>query len=239
MVELVNGVLAAYAAAFALGAAHALEVDHMVAVNAFLGNRPRLRTAVGFGVRWGLGHSAAVLVLGGTLAALDITPPKEWNSWLELAVGAFLVGIGVWALRAATRLHVHRPVEHGGHAHLHAHPAEAHPHRHADAAPGRRHRHISTAMGAVHGLAGTAPVVALIPVTLMPGFWGAMTYLAVFGVGTIVAMGSYAALAALAVTRAGRSMRVARGLAWVTGGTSIAVGAWWAARSLGRLASGT
>src|SRR3989304_4730310 len=44
-----NELWAAYAAAFALGAGHALEVDHMVAVTVFVGGRPRLGAAGGGG----------------------------------------------------------------------------------------------------------------------------------------------------------------------------------------------
>ncbi len=45
--------------AVSLGFLHALEPDHMAAVTTFVSRRPRPREAVGFGVRWGLGHSAA------------------------------------------------------------------------------------------------------------------------------------------------------------------------------------
>ena len=78
-------------------------------------------------------------------------------------------------------------------------------------------------------------MVALIPVTLIPGFWPAFGYLAAFGAGTISAMGIYAGLAALAARRASPSVRSARVLGMGTGVASMAVGVWWmleAARSL-------
>lgn len=223
---------AAYAAAFVLGTVHALEVDHMVAVSAFVGGNPRLRSAVGFGVRWGVGHAAVVLVAGGLLAASGIRVPDSAQSWLEAGVGLALIGVGVWAWRKARRLHLHGPEEHGGHGHLHTHGAghAHHHHDHASNGEAPRHAHLSTLVGAVHGLAGSAPVVALVPVTLMPNLGAALGYLLAFGIGTILGMGTYAMVAALAVGRAAESVRLARALAFGTASLSIAVGVWWLLR---------
>jgi hypothetical protein len=214
--------------AFALGAQHALEVDHMVAVTAFVGGNPRLAAAVGFGVRWGLGHAAAVLLVGAALALSGLKVPLSTQRWAELGVGVMLVALGLWAARAAGRLHVHAPAGHGDHAHLHAHASGPGPHEHAHhAGATRRHRHLSTLVGAYHGLAGTAPLVAILPVTLMPSRMVAVAYLAVFGAGTTLAMGVYAALAALAAGRLAGSARMARAIAFGTAGASFAVGLWW------------
>jgi hypothetical protein len=217
---------AAYAAAFTLGAAHALEVDHMVAVSAFVGGDPRLGPATAFGLRWGMGHAMAVLAAGGLLAWSGLTVPPHAQRWAEVGVGLALIGVGLWAWRNARKLHLHDPAGHGGHAHLHAHggPTHEHPHRHSP--PARRHVHLSTLVGAVHGLSGSAPVVALIPVTLMPSFPSALAYLLAFGVGTTAGMGAYAALAALAVSRAA-SLKLARTVALGTAAASMAVGVWW------------
>lgn len=84
-------------------------------------------------------------------------------------------------------------------------------------------------MGALHGLAGTAPVVALVPVTLMSSKAVAVLYLAAFGAGTILGMAAYAALAALAVGSVAASGRLARAAAFATAGASALVGVWWIA----------
>ena len=229
----------AYVTALALGAAHALEVDHMVAVSAFIGNRPRLGSAISFGLRWGLGHSLVVLLVGSALVLTGVAVPESIASWAELGVGVMLVALGFWALRAARRLHLHGPHDHGGHAHLHAHSPGGHPHQHSHshADPRKRHRHLSSLVGAVHGLAGTAPVVALIPVTLMPHSWAAVGYLAAFGIGTVLAMALYAAFAAVAVSRASSSVGLARTVALVTALASFGVGLWWIVRAAGTLSS--
>jgi len=202
---------AALFAAVVLGAIHALEVDHMVAINAFLGNRPRVGVAVGFGMRWGMGHAAVVMAAGVVLLAL--------------------MGLGSWSAWNAHRLHVHTPVEHEGHAHLHAHAPAQHPHSHRHADPSRRHRHLSTIVGAIHGLAGTASVVALVPVTLMPGVTASVMYLGAFGLGTVVAMSTYAGIAAAAVARV-KTMVLSRTIAWGTAAASGLVGWWWVVRAV-------
>ncbi len=225
----------AYTTAFALGIAHALEVDHMVAVSAFIGNRPNLRSAVSFGVLWGMGHSLVVLIVGGALILSGISVPQSVTGWAELGVGVMLVLLGVWAAWASRRLHVHAPHDHGGHAHLHTHAPKQHPHSHGRRDPARRHRHLSTVVGAIHGLAGTAPVVALVPVTFMPTKWGALGYLAAFGLGTVLAMGTYSALAAVAAARAASSTTLARAVAVGTAAASLAVGTWWIVRAMGDL----
>lgn len=216
--------------AFALGAQHALEVDHMVAVTAFVGGDPRLGAAVGFGIRWGLGHALVVLLVGAALALTGLKVPTSIQQWAELGVGLMLVALGLWAARAARRLHVHAPGGHGDHAHLHAHAhasgSGSHTHAHHGDAT-HRHRHLSTLVGAYHGLAGTAPIVAIIPVTLMPSRTVAVAYLAAFGAGTTLAMGAYAALAALAADRLAGSARMARAIAYGTAAASFAVGVWW------------
>jgi hypothetical protein len=229
-----NELWAAYVTAFALGAGHALEVDHMVAVTVFVGGRPRLGAAGGFGMRWALGHSLVVLLVGGALVMAGVRVPAAAYEWAELLVGATLIGLGIWGTRAARRLHVHLPHDHAGHAHLHAHAPSASPHVHehrpTDATP--RHRHVSTLVGALHGLAGTVPVVALIPVTLMTGKTAAIVYLGVFSAGTILAMSAYAALTAVAVHRVAASARLARSVAFATAAASVLVGVWWIAAGL-------
>ena len=177
-------------------------------------------------MRWGLGHAAVVLAVGLVIVAAGLAVPAAVERRLEMVVGAVLVGLGVWAGRNALQLHLHAPADHGGHAHLHAHAPGRHPHGHQHADPARRHRHLSTVVGAVHGLAGTAAVVALVPVTLMKGVADAIWYLTAFGFGTVVTMAAYAGIAAAAVARL-ETVALARILAWMTAGASVAVGVWW------------
>jgi ABC-type nickel/cobalt efflux system permease component RcnA len=138
--------LAVLGTACVLGFLHALEIDHMLAVTTFVTRRPKLAVAAGFGARWGLGHSIAVLLAGGLLLATGLKLPARFDALGEAVVGLMLVGLGLWAWRSAARLHLHTPEEHGGHAHVHVHGAgtDAHPHEHA-----RGHAHVH-AQGQAH-----------------------------------------------------------------------------------------
>jgi ABC-type nickel/cobalt efflux system permease component RcnA len=238
--------------AFLLGLAHAIEVDHMIAVTAFISTRPALRAAAGFGLRWGLGHSLAVFIAGGILIATGLRWPARFDSLGEAVVGVLLVGIGLWAMRRARKLHLHAPEEHGDHAHLHAHrgaeavhahahqPAAEHGHAHPHPPAGHHHhgapkdRHGITMVGLMHGLAGTSAVVALVPVTLMDQRIVGLGYLVAFGLGTIVAMTAYAVVAAVALRRASEgSLRWGRAIGRFVGVGSVVVGCWWIWRAVG------
>jgi hypothetical protein len=202
----VTGLLA-LGTALVLGFLHALEVDHMVAVTAFVSRRPTVPAALAFSLRWGLGHSIAVFAAGAILLATGLSWSPSLSGVLEGAVGVALVAVGIWSLRTARNLHPHHPEEHGV------------------------HRHGITSIGLLHGLAGTSAVVALIPVTLLHDTGLGLAYLALFGVGVTAGMIAFAVVAALAMGRAaGDSVIWGRRVASLAGTGSIGVGLWWLSR---------
>jgi ABC-type nickel/cobalt efflux system permease component RcnA len=228
--------------AFLLGTLHALEVDHMLAVSAFVSRRPALRAAAGFGLRWGVGHSTAVFVAGGLLLLSGFHWPAHWDAVGEGVVGLLLVGLGAWALRSASKLHLHPAEEHGDHAHLHVHghPAESHAHDHPASNPhphGHDGRRGVGIVGLLHGLAGTSAVVALVPVTLMASRLFGLAYLLAFGLGTMLGMTGFAFAAAVAMRSVGdRSIVWGRRMAMGVGLAGVVVGVWWVLRAAGMTA---
>jgi len=220
--------LAVLGTAGVLGFLHALEIDHMLAVTTFVAQRPKLAAAAGFGARWGLGHSIAVLLAGGLLLVTGVKLPTRFDAVGEAAVGLMLIGLGAWAWISAARLHLHTPEEHGGHAHVHHHPpGEAH---------AKDHEHGITLVGLMHGLAGTSAVVALVPVTLLASLPVGLGYLVMFGVGVTAAMTLFAVAAAYAMRHAAqRSLDWGRRAARVVGVLGVLVGAWWVLRAAGVL----
>jgi len=219
--------------AFTLGFLHALEVDHMIAVSTFVSTRPVLRSAAEFGVRWGVGHSIAVLLLGGILLLTGVRWPPRYDGIGELAVGLMLIGLGVWAFRAARRLHIHSPEEHGGHLHLHAHGSHPASHGHVHdsghaADQAHHHGHGVTLVGLLHGFSGTSAVVALVPVVLIRRIGLGFGYLAAFGFGVTLGMMLYAMIAALAMRYAAeRSMLWGRRIGMGVGIAGVLVGLGW------------
>jgi high-affinity nickel permease len=194
--------------AVSLGFLHALEPDHMAAVTTFVSRRPRPAEALGFGLRWGFGHSAAILLVGSALIALGIHVPDGVVAGLEFGVGTMLLGLGVWLLWSV----VH------GEAHALADPDHGHDH----------HPHGSVWVGLAHGLAGTAPLVAVVTVTVSSSPWVAGVYLLLFGVGTTAGMGLYAATAGALFHQARHRIPALSGtLRAVTALGSAVLGVFW------------
>jgi hypothetical protein len=204
--------------ALVAGFAHALEPDHMAAVTTFVSRRPRPAQAVRFGLRWGVGHSLAILLVGMLLVALQVRLPETFSRGLELGVGGMLVGLGAWLLWTVLHERAHRlagkPV------------AAAVPHNHG-------HAHGSLWVGMAHGLAGTAPLIALLPATLTDSVPLAAAYLLCFGVGTTLAMGLYAIIAGVVFDQAGSRLPALGGtLRTLTALGSAALGVMWMAGAM-------
>ncbi|HYH80244.1 MAG TPA: sulfite exporter TauE/SafE family protein [Longimicrobium sp.] len=207
------------ATALVAGLAHALEPDHMAAVTTFVSRRPRPLQAVGFGLRWGVGHSAAILVVGMVLVALDLRLSDGLARGLEFGVGGMLLGLGAWLLWSVLHERAHRLADRGETQHAHAHD--------------HGHSHGTLWVGMAHGLAGTAPLVALVATTTSSA-WAAGAYLLFFGVGTTLAMGLYAMVAGLVFDQAGtRVPRLGRTLRTLTALGSAVLGIAWIAGALG------
>lgn len=180
----------------------------MAAVTTFVSRHPNPRQALGFGVRWGLGHSIAIVGVGLVLILLRLQVPDGVLRGLEFGVGGMLLALGLWLLWQLLHGRAHDLGHRGGHAHS--------------------HQGASTWVGVAHGLAGTAPLIALLPVALSRSPWAASAYLLFFGVGTVAAMGLYAFLAGVAFGRAGdRFPALAGGMRIATALGSAALGVVW------------
>jgi hypothetical protein len=157
--------------------------DHLAAIAPLALNRPgdSWRT----GLRWGLGHTAGVMGVGLiSILFRQLLPLEIISSWSERLVGVLLIAIGFWGLRKAAQIHSHEHRHHGeAHTHLHAHPRSQN-HR----PPAHRHGHAAFGIGTLHGLAGGSHFLGILPALAFPTLSGALLYLAMFGLGTILAM---------------------------------------------------
>ncbi|GAB1263127.1 HoxN/HupN/NixA family nickel/cobalt transporter [Aurantivibrio plasticivorans] len=216
-------VISAYFTAFILGAIHAIELDHLVAVSVFAGLRPKLKAAASYGARWGLGHAAIVVLVGSILAALNIRLDAYWQYWGEALVGVALIGLAVWAIAVSVS---NRGVVSRNESLVYACHSQPDGLDHG-LTQSQRHRHIPTAMGALHGLAGSAPLLALIPITLLNDFKQALIYLVLFSVGTTLAMVIYAVTAACAVQGLGAHKLGERWLSFLIAAITFGVGVFW------------
>ena len=196
------------------GFAHALEADHVAAVTTFVSRRPTPLQAAGFGLRWGIGHSAAIVAVGAVLVALNVQLPELLARGLEFGVGVMLVGLGAWLLWSLLHERAHR---------LAGEEAGAH-----------RHGRGTLWVGLAHGLSGTAPLVAALTSTMAGSPLRASAYLLLFGVGTTAAMALYAVVAGVVFHQAGhRVPALAGGMRALTAVGSAGIGVMWMAGAAG------
>jgi len=180
--------------AFGLGLAHALDADHIAAVCGLAGAKPGRRTGLSFCARWAAGHGMTILALGSAAVFLGPALPESLSKTAENLVGPVLIAIGLWVVvdlkRRRVHLHFHRHDDLPNHAHWHAHGKEE---KH-DKAGSHRHGHGAVMVGMLHGTAGLAPLLALIPLTSQTSPWGVVACLAVFGLGVLVTMLAFGGL---------------------------------------------
>lgn len=211
-----------------LGARHAFEPDHLAAISMLTSQAPGLRRGALLGMLWGLGHSAALLAVGLALALLSAHMPSGIADALELAVACVLVSLGSRAIAQALRApRVGAPHRHG--------PLD-HPHRGV-----RDHVHLRRwvlsrplLFGMLHGLAGSGALTALAIATL-PTLAGRLGFIALFGLGSVVAMASISGLWGWPLARLASRPQAVRWLTASAGLFSAALGLSWGLAAMTRL----
>src|SRR5215468_267887 len=166
------------------------------------------------GALWGVGHTLALVAVSAILLLVGASLPERAAVIFELCVAGMLLVLGaraiVVALRAAA---AHRA--HGHVAHDHGHPEV------------RTLSWRPLAVGLVHGLAGSGALTA-IAFAELPGTGARLTYMMLFGLGSIAGMALASGAAGIALRGIARSDRTHRGLGLATGALSITVGVTWA-----------
>ncbi len=217
-------------AAFAGLVAGAIHVwsgpDHLAAVAPLAVRNPKQGCIPG--VRWGIGHSTGVALVGLlSLWLRELLPVDLLSSWGERLVGVMLFGIGLWALRQTfkDRVHVHEH-EHDGDRHVHFH---THTHHEAhEAAKAHHHTHAAFGIGMLHGLAGSSHFFGVLPILAFPTRMQAIGYLAAYAAGTIASMAAFSWVMGRVATRwAAHSVKWYRGLMTTCAVTAMVVGGFW------------
>lgn len=234
--------LSIMALGFVLGMRHATDPDHVIAVTTIVSRQRSARHAAMIGALWGLGHTLTILIVGSGIILFNIAIPPRLGLSMELSVGLMLILLGILNLTGVMRwiTEAFTPPQNAmhGHAHLHGGCVRASSHAHGlaenatsagwteEAFGGLGMYQIvrPLAIGIVHGLAGSA-AVALLVLTTIRDPRGAVTYLLVFGIGTIAGM--MLITAAISVPFAWSATRFAglnRSLGMVSGLVSVCFG---------------
>jgi len=181
------------------------------------------------GACWGLGHTVSLIAVGTALVLLRTQMPARVSEAFEFLVALMLVGLGLRAIRLASRQGPAGPV------HVHHHGTRVHVHQGAPA-----HIHIGAwtlarrplMVGAIHGLAGSGALTALV-LTTLPSTAARMTYMAVFGLGSTLGMAGLSGLLGWPLARVGQHRALARAVSLAVGCTSTALGIFYGSRVLG------
>jgi hypothetical protein len=208
--------------AFVLGLVHAFDADHVMALSVFATRKKDLREGIYAGLRWAIGHGIVLLAVGLGLLLLGQSLPTEVAIASERLVGTLMVlfGTTVWInlVRRGSHLHFHTHDELTPHAHWHDHEDVGH-----------RHDHGAVMVGALHGLAGSAPILAVLPASARSPALG-IAYLLLFAFGVAVAMGVVSGLIGHLAGRLSKRARIG-GLSVLRAccaSGSIVLGAWLA-----------
>jgi high-affinity nickel permease len=191
--------LVALGIAFLLGARHATDPDHLVAVTSLVAAEDGdTRKAASLGAWWGIGHATSLLALGIPLIAFKARLPAWLESGAEKAIGIVIL---VLAARVIVKW-ARGDYRASAHEHDHGHSRRRHLRR-----GGTAHRHVKVrsrgqalTIGLLHGLAGTGAVVVLLIAALPTQFEAALA-LAVFAPMSVVSMAACTVAFAWILTR--------------------------------------
>ena len=199
--------------------------DHLAAVAPMAVAERRRGWIAGW--TWGIGHASGVVVVAVMAILLrDALPPLDViSAWSERLVGGALIAVGLWSLRRSARV---RPTMHGHDALAHN---LLHVHLHVQRGPAwlRRlgHAHASFCLGVLHGIAGSSHFFGVLPALALPTRTAALTYIGAFGLGTVVTMTAFAALAGMAGAQTRHSPAAQRAMMVAAAVMAIAVGGYW------------
>ncbi len=177
---------------FLVGMSHALEADHLAAVGTLAASgHSSPRKLVFLGASWGIGHTTTLILLSSLVLVFGFVLSERLAASLEFVVGAMLVLLGIhviWKMRRS-RIHFHIHNHGMGGQHLHAHSHAQATVEHFDD-PHIHHHGFSLRayfIGLAHGAAGSAGLIAL-SVAATQNIVTALTYVLVFGIGSIFGM---------------------------------------------------
>jgi hypothetical protein len=152
-----------------VGIFHAFDADHVVAMATLVNQKSKKKQVLKYAIKWGSGHGGILLVLGCLLAFIGIKLPTWFVHYSEILVGVLLVylGIRLWLFlknnpQSTDRNSTKKVTQKKG-----------------------KHDHAPLLIGMLHGVAGSAPVLALLPNMLESQF---LLHIILFSLGCLLGM---------------------------------------------------
>ena len=177
-----------FAMGLGLGMLHAFDPDHLAAVggiasgnlnhnNSTLGRQP-LNTPWQYAIHWSLGHGSSLFAIALMVLLIGTVIPTQVSHLAEQSVALVLIIIGGHALWRITEVKPTRPT--------------------------RRSLTGASMVGLLHGTAGSAPLLALIPLSRISHPAVGLVYVLFFSAGVTIAMTSIGGAMTQVIRQIGR-----------------------------------
>lgn len=174
--------------------------DHLAAVTPLVFDVQKKHWKIGF--LWGIGHVIGMLLIGVLLYFFkEFIPVETISIYSEKFVGFILIGLGIWSFyriknKKSNHKHPHTHLQNQRdslvHIHKHKHVSIGHDHVHKKTE--KQNIYMAVFVGVIHGFAGVAHFVLLLPVLGFNTKQESLFYIFGFGFGIVLAMLLYTLL---------------------------------------------
>mgnify|MGYP003672025707 CR=1 FL=1 len=203
--------------------------DHLAAVTPLAISSQRKGWKIG--LVWGLGHILGMLLIGVLfLLFKEVIPIESISAYSEQLVAIVLIVVGLWAFyrifnekKKHTQPHTHTD----GETHIHTYQNNAKEHTHKKEI--KQNVLSSFGIGFIHGLAGVAHFILLLPVLAFETKFEGLQYILGFAIGTILAMTIYALILGniARYTRNANDPLFFKGIRFAGGLFAVVIGIYW------------
>jgi|TARA_Y100000780_G_scaffold84215_1_gene75976 ABC-type nickel/cobalt efflux system permease component RcnA len=166
--------------------------DHLAAVTPLAISSQRKGWKIG--LVWGIGHLLGMLLIGILfLLFKEVIPVDAISAYSEQLVAIVLIVVGLWAfyrIFKEKKKHHHPHTHSDGETHIHTYTSSAESHTHKKKI--KQNTLSSLGIGFLHGLAGVAHFILLLPVLAFDTKLEGIQYIIGFAIGTVLAMTVYA-----------------------------------------------
>ena len=181
-----SGTLTFSSLIFGVGMLHAFDADHLLAVSSLTEKLSKPRKVLAICSYWALGHGLTLLTVGAGILLLGMAVPDRLSRFAEYLVGFMLVGIGLQALwRLVSRA---RGEGVAGCFIQKIRRTSSDEMKNFSSSGENKGPQSAFFVGMIHGLAGSAPLLALIPISHQKFPWLGFAYLILFCLGVLISM---------------------------------------------------
>ncbi|MEM6515948.1 MAG: sulfite exporter TauE/SafE family protein [Bacteroidota bacterium] len=207
--------------------------DHLAAVTPIAIESRTKVWRIGFA--WGLGHLLGMLLIGMFFFLFkNIVPVELISNHSEQLVAFVLIGVGAWALyRIFYKEKVHKTphIHANGDVYLHRHDEKHTSHAH-DQSQNKNKLGSSFGIGILHGLAGIAHFILLLPALGFETRFESLQYIIGFSIGTVIAMTIYTLILGKVTERSTNNKSLLNGIRIAGGFFALFTGVYWMYLSL-------